>query len=99
MSIEIPQFIGTTEGGKHLRLHKDAVTQGFAILGKRGKGKSNLLGCMLEIFAQRKQSFVVLDPPDAHWGIRFAADRVVRFRIRLDICGRLDLWSTRGRGL
>jgi uncharacterized protein len=75
LNIKIPKYIGITKSGAKIELHEDAVTQGFADFGKRGKGKSNLLGCMLEIFASRKQSFVVLDPPDAHWGIRFAADK------------------------
>ena len=72
--MKIPQNLGATGSGKKLELHKDAVTQGFADFGKRGKGKSNLAACMMEIFASRGESFVVLDPPDAHWGIRFAAD-------------------------
>lgn len=72
--IKIPRHIGTLLNGGFLELHEDAVTQGFADFGKRGRGKSNLLGCMLETFARRKQSFVVLDPPDAHWGIRYAVN-------------------------
>lgn len=74
MSKRIPHHLGVAEGGRKLELHADAVTQGFAILGKRGKGKSNLLGVKIEILASRGQSFVVLDPPEAHWGIRFATD-------------------------
>ena len=69
--MRIPKHIGETDRGRKIQLHEDAVTQGFGILGKRGKGKSNLLGVMLEIIAKRGQKFVVLDPPDAHWGIRF----------------------------
>lgn len=70
----IPEYLGVTEGGQRLALPRDAVTQGFNVLGKRGKGKTMMIGCMLETFAIRKQPFVVLDPPDANWGIRFAAD-------------------------
>lgn len=71
--MKVPNYIGTLEDGRHLQLPKDAVTQGFAFMGKRGKGKSNLLGVFLEILLARGQSFVCLDPPAAHWGIRFAA--------------------------
>lgn len=70
-TLKIPQFLGISANKKPLTLHKDAIGQGFAILGKRGKGKSVLAADMMEIFASRKQSFVVLDPPDAHWGIRY----------------------------
>jgi len=73
VSIHIPHFIGTTESGNKIELQKDAATQGFAVLGKRGRGKSNLAGCMIEIFAAEQVPFVVFDPPGAHWGIRFEA--------------------------
>jgi hypothetical protein len=72
--MRIPNHIGTVSD-KKLELPEDAVTQGFGIIGKRGKGKSNILASILEIIARRGQSFVVLDPPDAHWGIRFAAGK------------------------
>ena len=72
--MNIPKYIGVRDHKQRLALPADAVTQGFGIIGKRGKGKSNLLACILEELARRGQSFVVLDPPDAHWGIRFAAD-------------------------
>lgn len=71
--MKVPNYIGTLENGKHLELPEDAITQGFAFMGKRGKGKSNLLGVFLEILLSRGQSFVCLDPPAAHWGIRYAA--------------------------
>lgn len=71
--MKIPDYIGTTADGSKLELPADAITQVNAILGKRGKGKSNLLAVMLESFWKRGQSFVVLDPPAAHWGIRYAA--------------------------
>jgi hypothetical protein len=71
--IKIPNYLGKS-GKKKIKLHADAVGQGFAILGKRGKGKSILAADMMEIFASRGQSFVVLDPPDAHWGIRYKTD-------------------------
>ena len=81
--MKIPNYLGETSRGRKVKLHRDAVTQGFGILAKRGKGKSNLLGAMLEIFALRKQKFVVLDPPDAHWGIRYGRDSEGRITNRL----------------
>jgi uncharacterized protein len=72
--IRIPGYLGVTEKGAKLELHKDAVTQGFALMGKRRRGKSNLMGSMMEILAAREQSFVCIDPADAHWGIRYAVD-------------------------
>jgi hypothetical protein len=60
--------------GPGIELPDTAVTDGFAILAKRGKGKTNLAGVMEEIFLRRGHSIVVLDPPDAHWGIRYEAD-------------------------
>ena len=72
--MRFPNYLGETPLGRKVKLHRDAVTQGYGILAKRGKGKSNLLGVMLEIFSSRKQKWVVLDPPDAHWGIRYARD-------------------------
>lgn len=72
--MRIPHYIGTTNKGEHLELPEDAVTQGFAILAKRGKGKTNLAADMEEEFLRQGQSIVVLDPPAAHWGIRYAAD-------------------------
>lgn len=72
--MKIPHYIGETESGRKVELPKDAATQGFAVLGKRGRGKSNLAGVILEQFAAHSIPFVVFDPPSAHWGIRFAAD-------------------------
>lgn len=73
MSLRIPRQIGKTADGKAIVLREDAATQGFGILGKRGRGKSTLAADMIEIFAAERIPFVVFDPPGAHWGIRFAA--------------------------
>jgi hypothetical protein len=72
--IRIPRWIGTAVHGGRLELSDDAITQGFAILAKRGKGKTVLAADMEEFFLARGESIVVLDPPAAHWGIRFATD-------------------------
>lgn len=71
---KIPNYIGHTVEREPFVLPDDAVTQGFAILGKRGRGKSVLAGDIIEIFAKRGHRFVVMDPPDAHWGIRYSTD-------------------------
>jgi hypothetical protein len=55
--VRVPNFIGHLKDGGKLTLPEDAVTQVNGILGKRGKGKSNLLAVMLETFAVRGQSF------------------------------------------
>ena len=48
----------------------EAVTQTFAIFGKRGSGKSNGGTVLAEEFYKAHQPFVVLDPVDAWWGLK-----------------------------
>jgi HAMP domain-containing protein len=71
--LRVPLHLGITDDGKKIVLPDDAVTEGFADFGQRGTGKSNLLAVVCEVLAARKHSFVILDPPDAHWGIRYEA--------------------------
>lgn len=52
----------------------EAVTQTFAILAKRGAGKSNTAAVMAEGMAAAKLPFVVVDPVGAWWGLRSSAD-------------------------
>lgn len=56
-----------------LKLPADAVTQTFAILGKRGQGKTNTAVVIAEEFAKAKQQVVVIDPTDVWWGIKSSA--------------------------
>jgi len=55
---------------KDLALPLDAVTQTFAIFGKRGSGKSNGATVLVEELLTANLPIVVLDPVDAWWGLK-----------------------------
>lgn len=57
-----------------LALPTDAVTQTFAIFGKRGSGKSNTGVVLAEELHRAGAPIVVLDPIDAWWGLKAAFD-------------------------
>lgn len=57
-----------------LALPLEAITQTFAILAKRGAGKSYTASVMAEEFVRANLPFVVLDPTGAWWGLRAGAD-------------------------
>lgn len=57
-----------------IKIPTDAVTQSFAILAQRGKGKTYTASVMAEEFFEAGLPFVVLDPTGAWWGLRAAAD-------------------------
>jgi hypothetical protein len=48
----------------------DAVTNTFAILAKRGVGKSYTAAVMAEEMLKAKQQIIIVDPTGAHWGLR-----------------------------
>ena len=50
------------------------VTKTWAILAKRGAGKSYCAGVMMEEMAKNGIPFVVFDPIDIFWGLRLAAN-------------------------
>ena len=50
----------------------NAATKTFAILAKRGAGKSYTAAVMAEEFYKARIPFVVFDPIDVWWGLRFA---------------------------
>jgi Helicase HerA, central domain len=52
----------------------NAATKCFAILAKRGAGKTYTAAVLAEEFAKAKVPFVVLDPIDVWWGLRLSAD-------------------------
>jgi hypothetical protein len=52
------------------QLPPELVTQTVVDVGKKGAGKSYLLGVFEEEFAKRKIPFTVIDPVGAHWGIK-----------------------------
>jgi hypothetical protein len=60
--------------GKGLDLPLDAVTQTFAILGKRGSGKTTTAVVFVEELLRARQHVVLLDPLDVAWGLRASRD-------------------------
>ena len=57
-----------------LDLPVEAVTQTFAILAKRGVGKSYTASVLAEEMLDTGAQVVVIDPLDAWWGLRSSAD-------------------------
>jgi uncharacterized protein len=57
-----------------LSLPAEAVTQTFAILAKRGVGKTWTTLLMVEEMARAKLPVVTIDPVGAHWGLARDAD-------------------------
>lgn len=56
--------------GSDFYVPEEAVTQTFAIFGKRGSGKSNAGTVLAEEMFKANLPFVVLDPVDAWWGLK-----------------------------
>lgn len=52
----------------------EAVTQTFAILAKRGKGKTYTASVMTEELLKANRQVIVVDPVGVWWGLRAAAD-------------------------
>ena len=57
-----------------LALPLDAVTQTFAILAKRGAGKTYTAAVLAEELLAAEQQVLVIDPTGAWWGLRSSAD-------------------------
>lgn len=57
-----------------LQMPVNAATKTFAILAKRGAGKTYTAGVMAEEFFKNDIPFVVFDPIDVWWGLRLSAD-------------------------
>lgn len=57
-----------------LALPLDAVTQTFAIMAKRGVGKTHTGSVMAEEMLKQGQPIVVYDPTGAWWGLKSSAD-------------------------
>lgn len=55
----------------------DAVTQTFAILGKRGSGKTNSASVLAEQLIEHGQPVVYVDPVGVTWGLELAAAKLV----------------------
>lgn len=52
----------------------NAATKSFAVLAKRGAGKTYTAGVLAEEFSKNNIPFVVFDPIDVWWGLRLAAN-------------------------
>jgi len=59
-------------GNKQIPIN--SATKTFAILAKRGAGKSYTAAVMAEEFFKNNIPFVVFDPIDVWWGLRFNKD-------------------------
>lgn len=59
----------------NLALPIEAVTQTFAILAKRGMGKSYAGAVIAEEMLKADQPVIIIDPTGAHWGLRAAANK------------------------
>ncbi len=57
-----------------LDLPIEAVTETFAILAKRGKGKTNTAVVMAEEMIAAGQPVIIIDPVGVWWGLRSSAD-------------------------
>jgi hypothetical protein len=57
-----------------LRLPVDAVTQTFALLAKRGAGKSNAAAVLAEELHAAGLPWIAVDPKGDYWGLRSSAD-------------------------
>jgi DNA helicase HerA-like ATPase len=54
-----------------LKMPINAATKTFALLAKRGAGKTYAGGVMAEEFYKNNIPFVVFDPIDVWWGLKF----------------------------
>jgi hypothetical protein len=61
---------------ENLELPPEAITQTFAILAKRGVGKTYTASVFVEEIIKAKLPVVVVDPIGVWWGLRAAADGV-----------------------
>ena len=59
---------------KSLKLPIEAATESFAIVGRRGAGKTNTGVVMAEEMLELGIQIVVLEPVDCWWGLRVSAD-------------------------
>lgn len=59
---------------KSLRMPSDAVTQTFAVIGKRGSGKTNTASVLFEQFVKAGLPAVYVDPIGVTWGLRHSRD-------------------------
>lgn len=72
-----------------IQIPNTAVTKTFAILAKRGAGKSYTAGVMMEEMLKQNLPFVVFDPIDIYWGLRLDKNKEIR-DVPLIVFGVLD---------
>ena len=66
--------MGKLEISESLSLPRDAVTQTFACIGRKGAGKTYLAQMLAEQMLNIGAQVVVIDPVGNWWGLRVAAD-------------------------
>lgn len=66
--------IGTTQADTAVQLPLTAVTETFAILAKRGAGKTNTAVVLTEEMVAAGEQVIVVDPVGVWWGLRATAD-------------------------
>ena len=54
----------------NITLGDNAITQTYAVLGKRGSGKSHTACVMVEEFVEAGHQVIVIDPTDGWWGLK-----------------------------
>ena len=74
MTVVNDLFIGTTPDGHRFSLPPEAVTQTFALLAKRGSGKTYTASVLVEELLKAGLPTVVVDPVGVLWGLRASAD-------------------------
>lgn len=81
MSVDTASLIADPEGvlgslrlSDDLALPVDAVTEAFAILGRRGSGKTSTAVVLVEEMIQAGLPVIVVDPVGVWWGLRSSAD-------------------------
>lgn len=86
-----------------LTLPAEAVTETFAVLGKRGSGKTNTAVVLVEELVAAKLPVCVVDPVGVWWGLRAGADGDKRGGLPITIIGGehgdVPLEETAGREL
>lgn len=65
---------GSIHLSRDVSLPLDAVTQTFAVLGKRGSGKTNTASVLFEQFVKAGLPAVYVDPIGVTWGLRHSRD-------------------------
>jgi hypothetical protein len=58
----------------NLSITMDGVTESFAVLGRRGSGKTHSASVLAEEMLKTGQQVVIIDPLDVWWGLRSSAN-------------------------